>query len=105
LVFKKNCEEEKTSDDETPKVQDFNLDPEYRKFVLSDEYDQNGVRIKNIGSNFKRKSYSKNGSQKKIIKDFQKTEKVVEEYGKDKGLHIFSSKYLIIQKRRTSRRL
>jgi hypothetical protein len=105
MVFKKNYEEEKKSDDEIPKVQDYNLDPEYRKFILSDEYDQNGVRIKNIGNNFKRKSYLKKGSEKKIIKDFQKTEKVVEEYGKDKGLHIFSSKYLIIQKRRMSRRL
>jgi hypothetical protein len=105
MVFKKNYEEEKTSDDETPKVPDFNMDPEYRKFILSDEYDQNGVRIKNIGTNFKRKPYFKAESEKKIIKDFQKTEKVVEEYGKEKGLHIFLSKYLIIQKRRMSRRL
>lgn len=82
MVFKKN--DEPICEDERPKVPDFKMDPEYRKFILSDEYDENGVRIKPIVN-----SKKKTESEKKNNKNIQKSEIIAEAYGKDTGMKTY----------------
>ena len=63
---------------EKPIIKDFQMDPEYRKFILNEEYDENGKRIK-FYENPKRKA------KLNANKCMQNTENVVQCFGKDKG--------------------
>ena len=84
MIFKNKSEEEEEEEvnemDEPqttkPIVKNFQMDPEYRKFVLNDEYDVDGKRVKAY-QNIKRKTNSN--------KDFKKSEEVLQNFGKDKG--------------------